>query len=484
VVRTTGRRLLALVPLLTAGSILLASRPARFPDWLRPCPSPQLGSGALCGRYEVLEDPAEQEGRRIALNVLVIPASGPLVLPDPVFYLAGGPGASATRAAPTIVEMLAWLQRQRDLVFVDVRGTGGSAPLECEAPGPNAPLQAYFDDFLPEDFVRACLARQSARVSLYANPTAMADLDEVRRALGYERINLFGVSGGTRAAQVYLRNYPHAVRSVVLKGVAPMDMENPLPHARGLEVAVRALFTACEREVGCRRYYSDLAGDWERSKLGFRDGPVEAEIENPRTGRSERVSISRGVYADGVRQLLYNLIDARALPQIIQSAGRGDFGPFARRELVRKRASFQTLAFGAFLSSSCAEDLSFVSEEDIERETSGTFLGDYRVRRQVEACRIWGFGDLGAGFQQPVRSAIPVLLISGADDPVTNPEGAERVADHLSSARHVVFPNQAHDSTNPACENTLIRDFIYAGSAADLNVRCVSSTRRPPLLAG
>jgi pimeloyl-ACP methyl ester carboxylesterase len=196
------------------------------------------------------------------------------------------------------------------------------------------------------------------------------------------------------------------------------------------------------------------------------------------------VSISRGVYADGVRQLLYNLIDARALPQIIQSAGRGDFGPFARRELVRKRASFQTLAFGAFLSSSCAEDLSFVSEEDIERETSGTFLGDYRVRRQVEACRIWGFGDLGAGFQQPVRSAIPVLLISGADDPVTNPEGAERVADHLSSARHVVFPNQAHDSTNPACENTLIRDFIYAGSAADLNVRCVSSTRRPPLLAG
>jgi pimeloyl-ACP methyl ester carboxylesterase len=481
----SGRIALLPVVLAVVAGVLLA-RPSverRFPDWLERCRPAEARVAGLCGRYEVWEDRDARQGRRIPLNVFVVPATGGSPLPDPVFYLAGGPGASATAGAARVVETLGALRGQRDLVFVDVRGTGGSGALECGAPAPGAPLQTLFDDFLPEAFVRACLAAQQARVGLYSNRSAMADLDEVRAALGYESVNLFGVSGGTRAAQVYLRTFPGSVRSVVLKGVMPMDMENPLPHARGLEEGIAALVAACRAEPGCRSVFPDLAADWERSKQAFRKGAVHVPVEDPRTRRTETVRISRGVYADGVRQILYDLDDSRALPAIIRAAGAGDFGPFAARELERKRSSFRALAFGAFLATTCAEDLRFVTEDDVRRETEGTFLGDYRVRRQLAACAIWGLGeDPGASFQEAVRSDVPALLISGAHDPATSPEGAERVASRLTNALHVVFPNQSHDSSNPECENALIADFIRAASAASLNLSCVGETRRPPVV--
>jgi pimeloyl-ACP methyl ester carboxylesterase len=481
VFRRPGSVPLLVVPIIVGASILLgAPRETRFPDWLRPCRPIDPDVAALCGRFPVWEERGAREGPKIELSVVVVPATGPLLLPDPVFYLAGGPGASATRAAPAIVRMLKRLRGQRDIVFVDVRGTGGSHALGCRAPPADAPLQTFFDDFLPEAFVRDCLERQQARVALYSNKSAMADLDEVRVALGYDRINLLGISGGTRAAQVYLRNHPEAVRSVVLKGVVPMDMENPLPHARRLEVAMEGLLDGCRAEPGCRSLFPDLEADWERSQLAFRKGPIFVEMEDRRTERTETVRISRGVFADGVRQMLYDLSGARLLPAIIQAAGRGDFSPFALREIERKRASVQALSFGAFLSSTCAEDLRFVTEEDIARETAGTFLGDYRVRRQIAACEVWGYGEeVGAAFQEPVRSDVPALLISGAYDPVTGPAGAEGAATLLKRARHVVFPNQGHDSTNPACESALIAEFIRAGSAEALDLTCVGETRRP-----
>ena len=466
-----------------AAVVLLAQGPARdFPDWLRPCRPADLGVGAMCGRYFVWEDRAARTGRRIGLEVLVVPAASRRPLPDPVLYLAGGPGASSVRSAADIARRLSAVRAERDLVFIDVRGTGASHALDCGMPARDAPLQDYFDAFLPERFVRDCLARQDAEVGLYSNASAMADVDEVRDALGYERINLFGISAGTRAAQVYMRAYPQSVRAAALKGVVPMDMENPLPQARGLEAAIRGLVADCAAEPACSEAFPELSEDWERSKLAFRTGTVEAEVTDRSTGRIERVRIERGVYADGIRQMLYDLGRARDVPDIIHAARGGDFRPFAQRELARKRTSLRTLAFGAFLSSTCAEDLRFVTEDDMRRAADGTFLGDYRARRQLAACRIWGFGEnVGPAFQEPVRVDVPTLLISGERDPATGPEGAERVARALPNARHVIIRGQSHGSADAACENHLITAFIRAGSTEQLDTSCVADIRRPPI---
>ncbi|NIM51372.1 MAG: alpha/beta fold hydrolase [Gemmatimonadales bacterium] len=467
--------------LLVSGGTTPAVAQHAYPDWLTSCQIDQLNAAALCGSYEVWENRAAEQGRRIALNVVVVPAPGPDRAPDPVFYFSGGPGGAATEAVVGASQILRGVRQQRDLVFIDQRGTGQSHPLDCEEPTGDGPLQAFFGEFLEEEYVRACLARQDADVAQYTTPIAMDDIDEVRAALGYERINLYGGSYGTRAAQVYMRRHTATVRSAVLKGVAPMDMKNPLPFARALEHAVGAVIEACAAEAACNEAYPDLAGDWQRSKEYFARGPVETTVEHPRTNRREVITIHRGVYADGVRHILYSVGASRQLPGMIHTAGRGDFDAFAQRELAQAISFNDALSGGMFMTVTCAEDLRFITEEDIERETSGTFLGDYRVRRQLAACEIWGWGaGVDESYTEPIRVETPVLLISGEFDAATPAAGAESVARHLPNGRHIVFPNQSHGFRNPACQTRIIADFIKAASADDLDLACVAETRRPP----
>ncbi len=477
--RPTAMSFLTLL-LVTGGTVPAAAQHA-YPDWLASCQLDRVDAEALCGSYEVWENRAAERGRRIALNVVVVPASGPEREPDPVFFFSGGPGAAATDAVGSVRQILRGVRDQRDLVFIDQRGTGRSHPLECEEPTGDEPLQAFFGEFLEEAYVRACLARQDADVAQYTTPIAMDDINEVRAALGYQRINLLGGSYGTRAAQVYLRRHPATVRSAVLKGVAPMDMKNPLPFARALEHAVGAVIEACAAEAACNEAYPDLAGDWERSKEYFARGTVRATVEHPETKRREEVTIHRGVYADGVRHILYSIGASRQLPGMIHAAGRGDFDAFAQRELAQAMDFNAMLSSGMFMTVTCAEDLRFITEEDIERETSGTFLGDYRVRRQLAACQIWGWGTgVVETYSEPVRVETPVLLLSGEFDAATPAAGADSVARHLPNGTHIVFPNQSHGFRNPRCETRIIADFIKAASADDLDLACVAETRRPP----
>ncbi len=467
--------------LASATTYLHAQAVLHPPDWLTSCTLENVDADALCGTYEVWENRTKKQGRRLDLNVVVVPALSTERMPDPVFFFRGGPGAAATEAIRGVMRLLSSVHQRRDLVFVDVRGTGQSNALDCPVTAPDAPLQDYFTEFLSEDFVRKCLAQQDAEVGLYTVPIAMDDINEVRAALGYGQINLYGSSGGTRAEQVYMRRHPETVRTAVLKGVAPMDMENPLPFAKVLEVGVNALIAACEAEAACREAYPALRNDWERSKQYFDNGRVEAEVAHPFTKRRERVLIDKGVYADGVRHILYTVRGSRRLPGMIHAAGRGDFDLFAQRELEQTIGFQRGISFGMFMSSTCAEDLRFVAEEDIERTTAGTFLGDYRVRRQLAACEIWGWGEgITNEFQEPVRVDVPVLLISGAYDTATSPEGGERVARHLPNSRHVVFPNQSHGYANPACALRLITDFIETANTEGLDLACVAETRRPP----
>jgi pimeloyl-ACP methyl ester carboxylesterase len=445
---------------------------------LRDCSVGAPGS-ARCGTYEVWENRAAKSGRRIPLNIVVLPARGGERHADPVFYFDGGPGGAATDAAAFMARLLSAVNESRDLVFIDVRGTGRSGALRCGLPPDDAPLQRYFDEFLSEDYVRSCLRRQQADVRYYTQPIAMDDIDEVRQALGYERINLYGASGGTRQEQIYMRRHAASVRTVVMHGAHPMDGEMPLSFSRALDAGVQWLIEWCARDTGCKASYPDLAADWERAKRRFDSGPVEATVRHPRTGREERVRISRGVYADGLRHMLYNLDRAPELPARIHAAAENSFDDFAQAELRQVIGFDRALSHGFFLSSTCAEDVQFISEEDVQRETAGTFLGDYRVRQQQAACRIWPRGEgIDADFQQPVKTKVPVLIISGEADVATPAAEGERIARELPNAAHVIFPNQGHSLANPDCASRLIAKFIAAGSTKELDMSCVSARSR------
>lgn len=374
------------------------------------------------------------------------------------------------------------VNESRDLVFVDQRGTGRSDPLHCEEGAGDSSMQRFFAQFLEPEFVVRCLEelRQHADVALYTTPMAMDDIDEVREALGYEKINLYGGSYGTRAELVYLRRHGERVRSAVLKGVAPTDMKNPLPFARAAERGLQGTFDACAVEPECHAAYPDLESDWERVMERFAEGQVTAVVENPETGGEETVTIPKGVFTDGIRHLLYYVGGARHVPRIVHAAARGDFSVFARHEIDQAIGFNNLLSTGVFIAVTCSEDVRFIREEDIAPATDGTFLGDYRVRRQIEACRHWDLGDIPESYMDPVRVETPVLVLSGVYDTATPYEGGDRVARYMPNSLHVITPNQSHSFANPECELELIGEFIASGTVEGLDTSCISETRRPP----
>jgi pimeloyl-ACP methyl ester carboxylesterase len=445
-------------------------------DWLSECPGGP--SGAWCGSYEVWEDREAREGRRIGLNVVVMPAASGTPASDALVWLDGGPGGAATESGPGIGGALASARVDRDLLLVDQRGTGSSNPLDCAAPAPGGPLQEHFDEFFPLDYVRACLDAQNADVTQYTTPIAMDDLNEVRAALGYDKLTLFGGSYGTRAGLIYMRRHPETVRAVVLKGVAPTNMRNPLPFARALDAGISGVFQACAAEPDCAAHYPDLERDWARLAERFEQGPVTAMVTHE--GRTEEVTISKGVFADGVRHILYQVRQSTTLPRIITKAAAGDFDEFAQRELTQSIGFGDALSMGMFMTVTCSEDLQFLTEEEIRRETEGTFMGDYRIRRQLAACAIWGRGEVDETYFAPVTADTPTLLLSGEFDTATPVSGADWVAEYLPNALHIVVPNESHGFANPACEFGIVNQFLVTGTFEGLETSCVLETVRPP----
>src|SRR5262249_46951072 len=157
----------------------------------------------------------------------VIPATGTATR-DPVVPIPGGPGSGTIEQAAGFANELRELRETRDILLVDLRGTGGSNLLDCEMYGPA--LADYLGAFYPAERGRRCAERWRDRADLsqYDNDASADDLDEVRAALGYERLNLYGASAGTRTALVYMRRHPDRVRSAVLHGVVPTNAAMPL----------------------------------------------------------------------------------------------------------------------------------------------------------------------------------------------------------------------------------------------------------------
>lgn len=228
---------------------------------LQACKVPGVSDAARCGTYEVYENRATRVGRKIPLNIVVIPARSAMAS-EPIFWLEGGPGGAATRAAgPVSNNYLRGLGDKHDLVFVDQRGTGGSNPLKCDDIGETpANIDRYFGPLFPPDLIRACRRKLEgfADLSLYTTSITVADLDEVRAALGYQRINLAGASYGTLTALEYIRQQSEQVRAAFLVGVVPPDFRLPLPFAKAAQNALNQLFTACADDPICRTAFPEI----------------------------------------------------------------------------------------------------------------------------------------------------------------------------------------------------------------------------------
>jgi pimeloyl-ACP methyl ester carboxylesterase len=460
---------------------VLPTREARQPPTtqLAPCRVPKSSYDVLCGKYGVFENRAARAGRRIMLSIVVLPAVGPTPVADPVFVLVGGPGLGAASGVRDDIEWFTErFRRDRDIVFVDQRGTGGSQRLPCRFSDGDT-MQNYFNDLFPVDRVRACREAldQVADLRLYTTPIAMDDLDDVRAALGYQRINLYGVSYGAQAALQYLRQYPAHVRSVVVAGVATPAAKQPLNFAKAAHHAMNTLIEDCASDVACHGAFPKLNAEFAAVLATFDRGPVTFELLNPASTVKEPVSMSRGVFVERLRLMLYDLDGASRVPLVIHRAARGDWAPFATFSPGGATSGVSAM----YLTVTCSETVSRITEEDIVRESRDTFVGEYRTRTHVRACQEWPRGEIPPSYYEPVRSGVPVLMLSGELDAATPPHLARTAARSLSNSRQIVMRNAAHAYWYD-CMQTLAATFLAKGSARDLDTTCVQGLRRPPFV--
>jgi pimeloyl-ACP methyl ester carboxylesterase len=475
-----------LASLCIPGLALAAEGAAQAPKLeLKPCTDiPGLPPEARCGTYEVWENRAAKSGRKIPLRVLVLPARGPDRLPDPFIYFEGGPGESSVAAAPWIVHELGALRERRDILFVDFRGTGGSAGLFCPEMKGSAALQGFLDNNMPPDRAKACAERlrQTADLSQYTNDTTVDDIDEVRAALGYEKLNLFGASGGSRTGLVYLRRYPDKVRTAILWGLVPTDERGPISMARSAQQALDGLIAECAGDAACRAAFPKLRDKVAAVLRQVEREPVTVALTDSETGKQIEVRLTRNGLVQTLRYMLYRPLAASLLPLNVHLAAQGDWKPMA--ETARFFAgSLSTIARGYYLSLTCSEELPFLREDEIPAVVEGTFLGDFRIRAQQAACAAWPVPPVSREFLDPVTSDVPTLLISGERDPVTPAAHAERAARTLKNSLHVVVPDGGHGFTGiqgaNECVNNLMVRFVETGTLQGLDTSCMARTKRP-----
>jgi len=453
---------------------------------LQPCDVPgmreEVKEKARCGTYEVFENRAARSGRKIKLKIVVFPATGRDKAADPLFYIPGGPGSSATEDAPYVAHEFAKIRERRDLVFVDQRGTGGSNPLNCDFFNPSD-LASYLGFYFPLEDVRKCREQlePKADLRLYTTPIAMDDLDEVRAALGYEQINISGGSYGTRAAQVYLKRYPRHVRAVVLQGISPTNQAMPRDFPQHTERALDGVVDECAADDACRAAFPNLRAETKAVLERLLRSPVEVALKHPQTGKITPVKLSRDLAAEAIRYMLYQAGAASRIPLFIHLAAEGDFAPLAESAIFYRRQIVATGSNGMYLSVTCAEDLPWIRPGEGERNAEHTWLGDYRLRQQRAACALWPRAELPKDYAEPTRADVPALLLTGQWDPVTPPAYGDTAARHLPNSLHLVIPHGGHgfgglDGLD--CVRNLVADFVNRGTTKGLDTSCVRSIRR------
>ena len=450
---------------------------------LSTCSIPGVAGDARCGTYEVPENRSAPQGRKVSLRVVVLPATGSDRLPDPVVDFAGGPGDSAVEEAAAVAQIHGSLRARRDIVLIDLRGTGGSAPLGCPGLAGERGVQGFLEEFLPAAAVRECHAAHGDRdLAQYRTAVAIDDVAEVLTALGYDRVNAVGGSYGTRSALELLRRHPQRVRTLGLLGLVPPDARSPLTFARDAQEALDGTLRECAAEPACAKAFPRVREELAAILAQLEREPAPISVRDPQTGEAHELRLTRHGFAQTVRYMLYVPASALQIPLYVHAAASGDFQPIGETAAFFARMA-GGLSDGFFLSVTCAEDVPFIGEAEASAAVRGNFLGDFRIRAQQAACREWRVPRVAAAELEPIRGEAPALLLSGERDPVTPARWGEQVARTLPNAVHLVIPDGGHGVEGlrgADCAFRLFDQLVEKGTARGLDTACLAAIERPP----
>jgi pimeloyl-ACP methyl ester carboxylesterase len=439
---------------------------------------------ALCGTLSVPEDHSKPDGRKIQLAVSWLPASKQAE-PDPIFLLAGGPGQGARESFPTIAAAFAEARKTRDIILLDQRGTGDSNPLKCEDSQGNSAVVEGEDYSLAaaDEFAAKCAAAFAGKVDVrqFSTADAIIDLELARKAIGAAKINLIGISYGTRVAQQFAKKFPGSVRTITIDGIAPLETVLGQDHAKNLEASLDLQFARCSEDKACLQKMGEPRAQLNQLLATLDKGPVPVRYRDAVSGEWQDGEFSTGHIAMLTRMLAYAPQAAALLPLQLSEANKGNVDSLmALSEMVNRDVSGMIM-HGMQLSVMCGED---VPDLVIDPEDRKRLLGTGLVELMQAQCAVWPHKQRPADFRTPLTGNVPVLILSGEFDPVTPPRYGDMVAKHLPNAKHIVAKGTGHNVLPVGCMPKLFAKFLETADAKSLDTGCIESLTYAPMFTG
>ncbi|HSL46966.1 MAG TPA: alpha/beta fold hydrolase [Anaerolineales bacterium] len=439
---------------------------------LTPCTI--AGQSAQCGSLPVYENRDTRTGRMIDLKVAVIKSTGPQPAKDPVFLLSGGPGVAATEDTGNI-QLVLYIQNHRDVVLVDQRGTGGpnqvTAPTTPDWSGlsPSEVEKAY------AGWIKEQLPKLDIDMRYYTTSVAMDDLDEVRQALGYEQINLFGASYGATAAQYYLRQHEQHVRSVVLVSGSLGNIPIWERQVANAQHALDATFSRCESDPACHAAFPEVRTEFAALLERLGEEPIVIEWEGG------TLTLTRDLFAAKVEDMTRDAGRAAALPRLIHRAyALDDWQTFGNASW----GDWTDLLMG--YSIQCNEKWAAFSPEDVSRLGQDSYLlgwNLFRANKYALVCKYLPKGITPEGDSGQPGSQVPVLLFNGELDPLDPPANVAGSEKTWPNSLALTLPSRGHsisDYTTAACILRITGKFIEAASVQNLPTECLQDIKPIP----
>lgn len=462
--------LLAMAPLIGG---LAHAQPAA----MSPCYLDGLNEQVECGSLLLPEDYAQPEGRQIEVHFARIPAIKQIPAMAPLLAITGGPGQSALNDAALFEKVFSRIRQKRDLLLIDQRGTGRSNQLNCDAHLFGSPLSTNDETLDYQQLLGRCLSAMDADVRHYDSLTALRDFEQIREHLEIRSWHLYGISYGTRMAQLYMRHHPHAVETVTLDGVVPMD-QPVVTISDAVDRASLQLFEECRQDQHCHHQFGDIGQKLAIVLSRLADEPVELQVTDPLSAIPATFLVTQTKLQSAVRMALYSPSSRALIPFTIDQAWQGNFRPLLGMQMTSEQDGFG-IALGMHLSVICAEDQPRLSDDEARRLSNASLTGKNMVNLFSTACGLWQMPAAPSEFGQPLLSEIPTLLLSGEKDPATPPSWGNKVQAGLRNSLHLVAPYATHGVAFQSCAPRIIQAFIDSGSVKSLDTDCLQmDTRR------
>ena len=463
-------KIIALIAAVFSATALLAKPASEESDH---CYIEGLSDRLRCGYIIVNENPNEPNGQKINIHYAVIPAVKNIYPNQAFLAIAGGPGQSAIDNAPLFNNTFARIRETRDILLIDQRGTGRSNILKCPEDKSVSPLLMNEGNFDTIAETNKCLAAIDGDVTQYTSTAALKDFEAVRISLGYDKLHIYGISYGTRMAQLYMREYAEAIATVTLDGVVPMQ-QSVLAIGLAIDRAVDLLISECENLSRCQQQFPSLRKALATTEVELMLSPVKAQIFHPMTGQPTEFLLTHDKFLSVIRLALYSPTTRVLLPYAIHQAGEKNYQ--AVLGLYSLTMEGIDIAMGMHASVVCSEDIHRLST-DLSTELETSYMGRTMFTELSKVCSVWPSTKVEETFSAPISNNIPTLLLSGELDPATPPDWAILAMADMKNAKHLVAPHAAHGVAMQSCANRLVAQLVDEGSTAELDGDCLKEER-------